>query len=110
MAQKVQVVLLCDMDHDEPVAGSETVTFGFGGKEYELDLCRNDAAKLRRRMNKYVDHARKAGRTRGRRTRARSSRARSSEIREWARSQGIKVSERGRIPSEVIQKYEGAHR
>jgi len=30
-------------------------------------------------------------------------------VRAWARAQGLKVSDRGRIPAEVLGKYESAH-
>jgi hypothetical protein len=32
-----------------------------------------------------------------------------SEVRTWAREQGLKVSDRGRIPADVLAKYESAH-
>jgi hypothetical protein len=32
-----------------------------------------------------------------------------SDVRAWARDQGIKISERGRIPAEVLAKYNAAH-
>jgi hypothetical protein len=37
------------------------------------------------------------------------SREKSAEIRQWARTQGLPVSERGRIASTVVEKYEAAH-
>jgi hypothetical protein len=30
-------------------------------------------------------------------------------VREWAKQQGIEVSERGRIPASVVSQYEEAH-
>ncbi|MBX6371823.1 MAG: Lsr2 family protein [Acidothermus sp.] len=45
---------------------------------------------------------------RGRASRAATS-ASPAQIREWARSQGIPVNERGRISAEVIQAYNAAH-
>jgi hypothetical protein len=57
-----------------------------------------------------VEKSRKAGATtRRRRQRGASSRERSAEIRAWAKDHGIKVNERGRIPANVIEKYEAAH-
>jgi hypothetical protein len=37
------------------------------------------------------------------------SREKSSEIRQWAKAHGLPVSERGRIASTVVEKYEAAH-
>lgn len=59
MAQRVEVRLLCDMDHVEQTGGRQTVPFSLDGRSYEIDLCAADARKLRRRLQKYVDHARK---------------------------------------------------
>jgi hypothetical protein len=32
-----------------------------------------------------------------------------SAVRAWARSQGLKISDRGRIPGEVLSRYEATH-
>lgn len=118
MAQKVQVTLVCDL-HDDEVAGSQTVAFGLDGSSYEIDLCDEHAAELRDTFAEYVGAARRAGRTpvapaqrrAGRTASARGSgdRQRVQDIREWARSSGHKVSERGRLSSAVIAAYEQAH-
>ena len=31
-----------------------------------------------------------------------------AEVREWAKAQGIEVKDRGRVPAEVVAKYEAA--
>ncbi|MGP4030185.1 histone-like nucleoid-structuring protein Lsr2 [Actinomadura sp. 3N407] len=107
MAQKVQVLLVDDLDGG---AAEETVSFAVDGRAYEIDLNKKNAAKLRKVMAPYQENARKA-RVGGRKSagRAASNRHRSAEIREWAKSAGIKVNERGRIPASVIEKYEAAH-
>ena len=43
------------------------------------------------------------------RTRTGPGRERSSEIRAWAKQRGYKVSERGRIPAQIISEYDAAH-
>ncbi|MFD0688561.1 histone-like nucleoid-structuring protein Lsr2 [Actinomadura fibrosa] len=109
MAQKVEVLLVDDIDGGE---ADETVSFSLDGTTYEIDLSKKNAAKLRNGLEPFVSSARKArkatGRT-GRGGRTTNSRERSAEIREWAKSNGIKVNERGRIPANVIEKYEAAH-
>lgn len=111
MAQKVKVLLLCDL-HEEEVEGQETVQFGLDGNAYEVDVCAMHAQELRDGLTSFVEHSRKVGgrgvRARGR-GRGPSSRERSAEIRSWARAQGINVSERGRIPSWIVEKYQAAH-
>ena len=101
MAQKVTVTLEDDLDGG-PAA--ETVRFGLGGAEYEIDLSKKNATAFRRKLAPYIEHARKAGRGPGRRPgRTSSSRERSGSIRAWAKDQGIAVSDRGRIPASVVE-------
>jgi hypothetical protein len=38
-----------------------------------------------------------------------AKRQHSATIRQWAQQQGIQVSERGRIPEEVVAQYELVH-
>jgi len=110
MAQKVQVLLVDDLDGGE---ASETVSFSLDGTAYEIDLSSENAGRLRKDFAQYIDHARKGGGGGGggRRRRARTGpgRERSAEIRAWARQRGHKVSERGRIPATIIQEYDASH-
>jgi hypothetical protein len=108
MAQKVQVLLVDDLDGGE---ATETVSFSLDGTVYEIDLSSDNANKLRKDFQAYIDHARKGGSGGGRRRRARTGpgRERSAEIRAWARQRGHKVSERGRIPATIISEYEASH-
>jgi hypothetical protein len=104
MAQKVSIALEDDLDGG-PAA--ETVRFGLGGAEYEIDLSKKNARAFRKGLSQLVEHARKAGRAQSRRAvRTSANRQRSGDIRAWAKTQGITVSERGRIPASVAQQYE----
>ena len=110
MAQKVTVLLVCDVcDGGKP--GSETIGFGVDGSSYEIDLCDKHAKGLRDAVAVYVGAARRAttGRGRGRRSSGGGDRQRTQEIRAWARKKGIKVSERGRLSSDIVAQYEAAH-
>jgi hypothetical protein len=111
MAKKVQVSLVDDIDGTNAV---ETVGFALDGTSYEIDLSKANARKLRDGLSNYVAHARRAGRVRasdGRRGRgsARSDREQTQAIREWARRNGHKVSDRGRVPATVLEAYNAAH-
>lgn len=114
MAQKVQVLLVDDLDGGE---ADETVSFALDGTTYEIDLTDEHAAQLRDAFAPWVGAARRAGGGRaGARPagRSRSSsggadRERVQEMREWARNNGHKVSERGRLSAAVTQAYEAAH-
>lgn len=111
MAQKVQVLLVDDLDGGD---AAETVSFALDGVTYEIDLDDKNAAKLRDDLATWVGHARRVGGRSGggRRT---ASRARSGSgtdtaaVREWARSNGHKVNDRGRISGEVMEAYRAAH-
>ncbi len=111
MAQKTVVTVVCDLPHDGEVEGTESVSFAFEGTAYEIDLCGPHSKEFREKIGQFADHARRVSTGGGRRRRNRTGpgRERSSEIREWARQQGKKVSERGRIPSSIIAEYEAAH-
>ncbi|MQY05967.1 histone-like nucleoid-structuring protein Lsr2 [Actinomadura macrotermitis] len=106
MAQKVQVLLVDDLDGGE---ADETVAFSIDGASYEIDLSAANAKKLRDSLQPFVEKSRKAGTAKRRRTRTGSNRERSAEIRAWAKARGIKVNERGRIPQNVIEQYEAAN-
>jgi hypothetical protein len=108
MAQKVHIVLEDDLDGSD---ATQTVTFALDGTSYEIDLNDKNAAALRDAVATYVGHARKvSGSRRGRRSSASSGSGPSArEIRDWARSNGHKVPERGRIPAGVREAFEAAH-
>ncbi|WP_129841690.1 Lsr2 family protein [Streptomyces sp. RFCAC02] len=110
MAQKVQVLLLDDLSGGE---ADETVTFALDGRTYEIDLNAENADKLRNALDPYVKAGRRAG---GRASRARGRAASSgggsnqdtAAIRAWARENGHKVNDRGRIPADVLEAYKKA--
>jgi hypothetical protein len=111
MAQQTTVRYVDDLDGSE---ASGTVPFSLDGRSYEIDLSEKNTDKLRKDLTPFIDAARTVGgRGRGRRqspgTRAaRSSREDSQAIREWARQNGHKVSDRGRIPQSVLEAYQAA--
>jgi hypothetical protein len=108
MATKVTVALEDDLDGG-PAA--ETLRFGIGGAEYEIDLNKKNATAFRKQLAPYIEHARKAGRPQRRRSgRTKASRGRSSDIRAWAKDKGVPLSDRGRIPASVVEQYEAATR
>jgi Lsr2 len=114
MAQQTTVRVVDDLDGSD---ASGTFDFSLDGRDYQIDLSDENAAKLRDALGPYVSAARKAGgRGRGRAARptggaekaGRSSREETSAIRQWARENGHQVSERGRIPKSVIDAFQAA--
>ena len=108
MAQKVNIILVDDIDGSE---ADETLTFGLDGTTYEIDLNDANAAALREALSGYVGHARKVSGAarRGRKAAGASAASNTKDVREWARDQGMEVSERGRISADIQQAYDAAH-
>jgi hypothetical protein len=105
MTQRVQVLLEDDLTGGP---AENTVRFGIDDATYEIDLNGPNTSKLRETLRPFVDHARKANSVK-RRTRGTSNRERSADIRTWAKQAGIQISDRGRIPADVVAKYEAAN-
>ncbi len=110
MAQKVQVILVDDIDGGE---AEETVSFALDGISYEIDLSADNAAQLRDAFASWVGHARRVGGRSSSRGRTSSApRAKSSDkpdlgaVRTWARENGYTVSDRGRVSGEILAAYQ----
>jgi hypothetical protein len=88
VAQRVQVLLICDM-HDDDTPGTQSLTFSVDGIA-----------------------SRKAGRAvlggRGRPARHVNPGVDPAAVRAWAKSKGIKVNERGRIGADLLEQYAAA--
>ena len=106
----VETVRRDDLDKSEP---AEQVFFGFDGQWYAIDLSETNAGKLRKALDPYLAVASRIGRTgahgriasRAAATPARSNRDRNQAIREWAAKNGYEVSDRGRIPSSIVEAF-----
>ena len=100
MAQKVQVVLVDDVDGGE---ATETVSFTVDGVGYEVDLSAENAAKFRSAVEPWISAGRRvSGRKSAARGRAGSD---AGKIRAWAKANGYDVSERGRVSAKVREAY-----
>ena len=112
MAQKIQTLFIDDIDGG---AAEGTVRFALDGTEYEIDLNAKHSDELRSALGQYVTHARKvggsarrAGRAAGRAGRGAGSSLNTTEIRSWAREQGYDIKDRGRVPADLVAKYQAA--
>jgi hypothetical protein len=117
MVQKTIVTLVDDLT-GEVAEDISTVEFALDGSAYELDLTKT--AKLHDALSQYVKAARKIGGRRRSGTRPGRaikttghapgySRGTLKSIREWAKKNGHNVSDRGRLPADVVQAWETAH-
>jgi hypothetical protein len=106
MAQRVHIVLEDDLDGGD---ATETLLFGLDGVNYEIDLSDKNAGRLRDSLAKYIACARRTSGQRSRRsTRRNAAGPTTAQVRDWARSQGYDVSDRGRISAEIRAAYEAA--
>lgn len=110
MAQKVQVLLVDDLDG---VEADETVTFALDGKTYEIDLTTANADKLRSLLDPYTKSGRRTGGRaasgRGKTRAAAGGNQNTAEIRQWAKANGYNVNDRGRVPADIREAYEKAN-
>ena len=112
MAQKITTLFIDDIDGG---AAEGTVRFALDETEYEIDLNAKHSEELRSALGKYVSHARKvggasrrAGRAAGRAGRGSGSSVNTTEIRNWARENGYDIKDRGRVPADLVAKYQAA--
>lgn len=110
MAQKHIVRLIDDLTGSE---AAETVLFALDGARYEIDLSAENAAKLRETLSVYIASGRRSARSSARaggpRRGSRADREQTAAIREWARNNGFRIGDKGRIPSRVIEAYNASN-
>ncbi len=111
MAQKISVTFACDYDSREIPEGEHlTRAFSLDGRDYEIDLCEKHSQKFDEVLSRFEEKARKVtNRVSRPKRRTTAHRQRSAEIRAWAKRSGMEVSDRGRIPANVIAKYDVNH-
>jgi hypothetical protein len=108
VAQKVVVELVDDIDGGP---AESTITFGLDGRSYQVDLNAKNEAKLRKALEPFLKVGRRTTAAAPSRRAAKPPATGSSSevVREWARSNGYEVSDRGRIAQAVRDAFEAAH-
>ncbi|HVF14600.1 MAG TPA: Lsr2 family protein [Acidimicrobiales bacterium] len=130
MAKTVIVRAICDRciaEGNEGVESTEEVSFSYDGFSYTLDLCGRHAGDFHNTIQALVaastDRSPVAAARRARTASAadggagarpspqpaRRDKEQLGAIRDWARANGHKVSDRGRIPGEVEAAFQAAH-
>jgi hypothetical protein len=118
MARQTVELLIDDLDGSRLEEGEgDTITFGYQGAEYTIDLSQQHVDEFHDALAKYIGAAQKVS---GRRSPSTTTAPRSNKstpkpdktqlgaIRTWAREHGHTVSDRGRISQEVIDAYNAA--
>jgi nucleoid-associated protein Lsr2 len=111
MAKQIVTLLTDDIDGSE---ADRSVELGLDGVNYTIDLSEKNSGKLRKALDPYLAVASRVGRSTasgriaGRAAapaRSTANRDQNQTIREWATKNGYEVSERGRIPSSIVEAF-----
>lgn len=97
MASPTITTLTDDIDGGD---ADQTVTFAFNDSQYEIDLSKKNLDKMVKALQPYTTAARKS---------SGADRDQLAQIRDWARTNGHHVSDRGRISSAVQEAYQAAN-
>jgi hypothetical protein len=112
MAQTRTIHYVSDLSNKDIIDNDfPTVSFGWDGTDYEVDLTTDEAEKFYKAMEKYISVSRKASKASGvTRTKGKANQdgPSAAEVRAWAQSNGYDVPERGRIPQTIRDAYDSA--
>lgn len=100
MAEKV--VRVSDLSGE---LSTHRVAWQVGRTSYVLDLTEKEHEQFEKALKPWIEASTKTGGKR--RTAAASSET--ATIRAWAQAEGVKVSDRGKLPDDVIAKYRATH-
>jgi hypothetical protein len=107
MARTVVTHVTDDIDGSKD---AEEVRFSLNGAEYTIDLAKKNRAALEKVLKPYIDAGTKVTSRRRNARRAgsnpSSTRRDLAEVRVWAKSQGLHVSDRGRVPAAVLEQFD----
>lgn len=103
-----RTVLVDDMDGGD---AETTIAFVINGESYSLDLSESNAAKFHQALHPFITAAKERA---AKHTSALDAELAGVEqrtaIREWARKKGLEISDRGRIPQDIIDAYNKKNR
>lgn len=98
MARREITQYFDDIDHT-PLREEDVVVvrFSVGSQAYVLDLSRDNAERFHQAIAPFIAAARTGTHS--------ADRAHPRDIRAWARSRGIPVAHRGKIPVDIVEAY-----
>lgn len=110
MAKETITIVRDDLDGSE---GASSYKFGWGNDQYEIDLSEKNAKELEDFLGRYIEKAAKVTARLPRQASTSSSKSSSNKeelqkIRQWAKDQGLEVSERGRVSQSIQDAYRAA--
>ena len=109
MAQRTIVTLTSDLsDKEIPKDGGRTVNFALDGVTYEIDLLTKEVDQLAEALTPYMENGRRLAKN-GKPFKSSTvapKRNDLDDVRAWAKENGYKVSDRGRIAKSVLDAYD----
>jgi hypothetical protein len=99
---------VCGQTTDDPT----NVTLGWGREQWELDLCPAHNAELSEQFDRWTANGRRtgsSGRSSSGSNRGSAAPTNTTAVREWAKANGYKVGDKGRIASDVRAAYAAAN-
>jgi hypothetical protein len=108
MAQQFLVRFIDDIDGTDLGDKANTISFAFEGREYSIDLSDANAEAFRDAITPYIQSGRRNTGHKRTARRKTTATADTQAIRQWARENGHEVSDRGRIPADLMRAYTAA--
>lgn len=98
----VRTILVDDLTGKD---ADESVVFGIRGKNYKIDLSRDNVTKLIKALEPFIEKARPIPPATANGHDRRTARQERDRIRMWAQENGMDVSDKGRIPAQVVAAF-----
>lgn len=98
-----RTIVVDDIDGSED---AREVTFSLDGETWRIDLSEENRQRLRAALGEFIEAGVKVS---GVRSRSTSSPMDLAAVRTWARGNGYEVSDRGRIPKQIMEAYAAAN-
>ncbi|QIX26940.1 Lsr2 family protein [Nocardioides sp. JQ2195] len=108
MAKTTLIQITDDLDGSKH---AQEISFAFQGTDYTIDLGKKNLAGLEKALKPYISAATKVPRSSNRTSRSTKPKATNQNltaVRKWAASNGLEISDRGRIPKAVLEQYSAA--
>ncbi|MFT7022389.1 MAG: hypothetical protein ACJA07_001473 [Rhodococcus sp. (in: high G+C Gram-positive bacteria)] len=105
MAEILTTQTVDDLDRSSP---AESIRFSYGRDHFVIDLGPHNAARIEADFQQWIQYSRPIRPPHNGRSKSKLSRD-PSRIRAWAKAHGLEVSDKGRIPLEVVEAYRQRH-
>jgi len=109
VAKRVVTLLISDLSGYEIANGKgETIGLSYREANYSIDLTEKEAKGFDKAIAVYLEHAAKVGGGPKKSATVKKGH-KATDVRAWARGQGLEISDRGRVPREILEKYRSAN-